>query len=373
MDLNSPPAATSWKLSGQFLSDDHMREFEVDKSPFTIGRHADMSLTIPSPTVSAHHAELLFEGEQLVVRDCGSTNGTFVNGARVADRCVVDSGDLVQFAQIVFRAERCEASSPQATMLNDSSDRALALIQFDRLMTDRSVEPHFQPIVTMDGRVTIGYEVLGRSRLYGLSSPQSMFMAAAELNLESELSRLFRAEGIRSGQPLPDDHLLFVNTHPSEVANIELLHLSLRELREAAPHRSIVLEIHEAIATQTEVMRELRAALNDFDMQLAYDDFGAGQARLVELVDVPPDYLKFDMQLIHGISTACSERRKMLERLVQMTRDLDISPLAEGIEDEADHLVCSEMGFTHAQGFLYGKPVRPRVLLERCNLAISNE
>ena len=343
-----------------------MREYVVDVNPYTVGRRPENSLTIPSPTVSSNHAELLIEGDQLVVRDTRSTNGTFVNGNRVQDRCVVHHGDLLQFAQIVFRVSRVNSAAEAngATIENDSSDRALALIQFDKLMTERAVMPHFQPIVDITTRATLGYEVLGRSRLFGLSDPHTMFMAASVLNLESELSRIFRVEGIREGMCLPADHVLFVNTHPAEMADLELLHFSLRELREMAPTRPIILEIHEATATRTAVMRELRSALEELNIGLAYDDFGAGQARLVELVEVPPDYLKFDMKLVQGLAAASADRRKMVERLVQMTCDLGIQPLAEGIELEEDHAVCVEMGFTTAQGFLYCKPLPAKQMLE---------
>ncbi|MGI9458042.1 MAG: EAL domain-containing protein [Aeoliella sp.] len=356
----SPP--TIWTLSGQLSNDEPMRQFTLDISPFTVGRRADRGMTIPSPTVSGEHAEFLLDGEQLYVHDLGSTNGTFVNGDRVQDRCVVNHGDLVQFAQIVFRASRDAAATHHATVENNSADRALALIQFDKLMTERAVVPHFQPIVTIDDRTAIGYEILGRSRLFGLSDPQTMFMAAAVLNLEAELSRIFRVEGIREGHSLPLQQTLFVNTHPNEINDLELLEFSLRELREMAPERPIILEIHEATATKTTEMRELRAALTDLDMGLAYDDFGAGQARLVELVDVPPDYLKFDMQLVQGIAAASPDRQTMVQRLVQMTRDLGIQPLAEGIELEEDHLFCQEMGFSTAQGFIYGKPMTAKAV-----------
>ena len=45
-------------------------------------------------------------------------------------------------------------------------------------------------------------------------------------------------------------------------------------------------------------------AFAELQIGLAYDDFGAGQARLVELVDVPPDYLKFDMKLVQNLQSA---------------------------------------------------------------------
>jgi EAL domain-containing protein (putative c-di-GMP-specific phosphodiesterase class I) len=97
-------------------------------------------------------------------------------------------------------------------------------------------------------------------------------------------------------------------------------------------------------------------------IDLAYDDFGAGQARLVELVDVPPDYLKFDMRLVQNLETASIERQRMLASLVKMVCDLGIKPLAEGIEQEGDHEICRQMGFDCAQGFLYGYPMLPKQL-----------
>jgi EAL domain-containing protein (putative c-di-GMP-specific phosphodiesterase class I) len=191
-----------------------------------------------------------------------------------------------------------------------------------------------------------------------------MFAAARVLNLEGELSRIFREEGIRTGKVLPQEHALFVNTHPAEVEDLDLLIFSLGELRELEPQRPTVLEIHEASVTCGEQMRTLRAALTDLKIGLAYDDFGAGQARLIELVDVPPDYLKFDMKLVQNLKSGSAERRRMLASLVKMVIDLGITPLAEGIETEDDHEACREVGFTCAQGFLYGYPSLPKPLAQ---------
>jgi EAL domain-containing protein (putative c-di-GMP-specific phosphodiesterase class I) len=110
-------------------------------------------------------------------------------------------------------------------------------------------------------------------------------------------------------------------------------------------------------------MRTLRTALNEMKIGLAYDDFGAGQARLVELVDVPPDYLKFDMSLVQNLESASIERQRMLASLVHMVQDLGISPLAEGIELAGDHEICRQIGFQFGQGFYYGYPVLPKRLL----------
>jgi EAL domain-containing protein (putative c-di-GMP-specific phosphodiesterase class I) len=295
----------------------------------------------------------------------GSTNGTYVNGTRINQPCTVHHGDLLQFGQMVFRvAQQCTENGP-LTIQDDSCDRALALIQFDQLMTQRAVSPHYQPIVALeDGRV-LGYEVLARSRFFGLKDPRSMFAAAKVLNLEGELSRILREEGVRHGQVLPEDHVLFVNTHPAEIDDLDLLHFSLGELRELEPRRPLVLEIHEAAVAHAGEMNRLRSALTELRIGLAYDDFGAGQARLIELVEVPPDYLKFDMKLVQNLESASLERQRMLASLVQMVRELGITPLAEGVEVAGDHEICRQIGFTCAQGFYYGHPSLPKTLVPK--------
>jgi EAL domain-containing protein (putative c-di-GMP-specific phosphodiesterase class I) len=354
----------AWILSGQLSDDQPVRHVPIDSFPFIVGRQAEASLSIPSPTVSRRHAELEVVNQQLILRDLGSMNGTSVNGIRLKESCNVNNGDLLQFGQVVFRVTKQQRESILKTIQDDSCDRALALIQFDQLVTERAVLPHFQPIVDIQNGRVFGYEVLGRSRLFGLKDPRSMFAAAKVLNMEGELSRILREEGVRHGNILPADHLLFVNTHPAEMEDVDLLVFSLHELRSLETARPLVLEIHEAAVTGSAEMRQLRAALMDLKIGLAYDDFGAGQARLVELVEVCPDYLKFDMKLVQNLATAPSARVKMVASLVQMVRDLNVRPLAEGIEVIGDHEICRQIGFDCAQGYLYGQPALPKSLVQ---------
>lgn len=359
--MKTPPAIlptndVTWLLTGQLGVDQTARSVTMASWPFVIGRSPSASLTIASPTVSSQHAELQFEQGELHVRDLGSTNGTFVNGQRVADATSIRSGDLLQVAEIVFRVSQQRGYVDCKTIAGDSTDRALALIQFDKLIADRAVLPHYQPIVEMNSQRTVGFEVLGRSPLFGLRTPHAMFSAAALLDLEAELSRMLRDEGVRLAGALPANPLVFLNTHPAELADQTLLEASLRELHKAAPHAALVLEIHEAAATSVPQMQALRELLNELEMKLAYDDFGAGQARLVELGEATPDYLKFDIQLVRGIDSASVDRQRMLESLVKIVADLGIVSLAEGVETAEEHETCRRLGFMLGQGFYYGTP-----------------
>jgi len=359
--MNHPPAHlsnltnTGWSLEGPYDDSESVRNLPIHASPFQVGRRRDLALTLARPTVSTLHAELAQENGQLVVRDLGSTNGTFVNGNRIVDSIAVKENDLVQFATVPFKIRHQRDAQIMCTLQDDALDRALSLMNFDRLMTERAVTPFFQPIVEIEYGGIVGYEVLGRSKLALLENPREMFLIAKKLNLEVELSVLLRDEGVRACQDLAHCPYLFVNTHPLELDKPGLVD-SLRATREICPSQPLILEIHESAVSNTAMMAQLRVDLTDLNMGLAYDDFGAGQTRLNELVEVPPDYLKFDMSLIRGIHKASPARFRMLESLVNMVLDLGIVPLAEGVECQAESDACLDLGFEIGQGFLYGRP-----------------
>lgn len=158
------------------------------------------------------------------------------------------------------------------------------------------------------------------------------------------------------GNSLPGSPILFVNTTPMEVNKPKQLLQSLKRMRELAAG-SIVLEINEKAITDTDELLRLREGLQMLDMGLAFDDFGAGQARLVELAEAPPDYLKFDTSLVHQVHLAPRRLHQMVSTFVKAARDLGIATVAEGIEcaDEAE--TCRQLGFDFAQGYLYGRPL----------------
>lgn len=344
-----------WVLSGQG-GDGTTRREPVQTFPFTVGRGQTATFCLPFPAVSSLHAELFLRDDQLWIRDSNSTNGTFVDGRQLKGETPLTDGSLVQFANLVFRVEKQIVNIRTATASENYCDQALAVLQFDKLMREQAVQAYFQPIVRNGSRELYGYEMLGRSGLFGLRRPVDMFGAAAQLRLEADLSRLFRVKGMEAATQLTDAPKIFLNTHPTELSQPQKLVASLYQLRSQHPTHPIVLEIHESAVTDPKAMVELRAALRDLAIGLSYDDFGAGQARLLELCDVPPDVLKFDMSLVRGVANASEERKKMLGMFVRMAIEIGVTPLAECIEDEEDHQVCEALGFELFQGYLYGRP-----------------
>lgn len=352
LDTAAEPA---WFLVGQ-SAPIAGRCFALKGGVFSVGRQHDRSLSLPVQTVSGSHAELeIINDEQLRLRDLDSTNGTFVNGARITGEVEVNLGDIIQFADVTIRLQQQKPTIDTRTLAEDVYDQALALVQLDKLLNERAVTPFYQPIVEIKSRRLVGQEVLGRSRLLGLESPLAMFRAAAKLNMEVQLSQMLRWEGVSQAEKFARPQHLYVNTHPSEVDDPGFLH-SLTSLREGFPDQPITLEIHEGAVTNVEAMREVRQVLTDLDMALAYDDFGAGQARLVELIEVKPDVLKFDISLIRDLENASPTHQQLVESLVKIALDLGVAPLAEGVETEAGSDVCHQLGFQLGQGYYYGRP-----------------
>ncbi len=79
--------------------------FEVLNPVVVVGRDASADLTLEDPQVSKRHCEIRLTGDRLIVRDLGSTNGTFVNGMQVSN-AELKAGDVVGIGDHVLHVDR---------------------------------------------------------------------------------------------------------------------------------------------------------------------------------------------------------------------------------------------------------------------------
>ena len=336
----------------------------LDHFPFRIGRCSTANFVIYSRQVSKEHAEIIFTGEEYRIRDPGSTNGTFVNGQRVVE-APLNNGDIIHVAQKEFRFSdaRKYANSDGELGVTDpagSGDLPPSLFQANAFLRDlisqHRVTAVFQPIVRLDTRESVGYEALGRGTFDKLSpSPKELFYLAEKCKLAKELSRLFRKVAVREAVNLPNNPYVFLNLHPSEMKDDTCLVSLLDHQRALAPYCRVVLEVHEDAVTNSATISRFRDQLKAIGVLLAYDDFGSGQARLTELADCPPDFVKLDLKLIRGIHQA-KARQEIIKALGRVCSDLGVQIIAEGVENQEEADTCLNLGCHLSQGFFFGQP-----------------
>ena len=354
-----------WYLESLVEGGRQLRRIGVHPLPFRVGRLSGLGLTLASDSVSKEHAEIYLRGSELRVRDLASKNGTYVNSERVDDAAVRE-GDILHFAQVEFRVGLQEIE-PSEGLAREPPTVSLGkgplpqrfvegTRELPQLLREHMVTALFQPMVSLPSGALAGYEALGRGVHPHLPpTPRELFRIAGSLDAEAELSLVFRQKALELVEGRRSVPALFLNVHPAELERPDLVP-SLLEARRRAPHLRLTLDIHEGALADLGSVDRLRTQLSRSGVGLAYDDFGAGQARLLELAEVPPHYLKFARSFVHKIHEAGPNRQHLVASLVSVARDLLVYTVAEGVESKDEAEVCMRIGFTHAQGFHFGRP-----------------
>ena len=95
--------------------------YALDGDQLNIGRESSNEIAVNDAEVSRHHARLTFQGGKYVLEDMGSTNGTFVNGQRLAGPRVLKSGEVISLGEQIVFVYEAVASDPGATVISPRS------------------------------------------------------------------------------------------------------------------------------------------------------------------------------------------------------------------------------------------------------------
>jgi len=212
-----------------------------------------------------------------------------------------------------------------------------------------------QPIISWQSRAVVAYEALARNDEPTLRNPADLFDVAERLNRTEELGRAIRQLVAKIAPSAPQEALLFVNLHPSDLADDELL----ADNGVLTPFAErIVLEITERAALDdirglSDRVRRLRG----LGYRIAVDDLGAGYAGLSSFAALEPEVVKADMSLVRGIESS-PVKQKLLAAIAALSSDLRIRLIAEGIETQAERDCVTSLGADSLQGYLFARPAR---------------
>jgi EAL domain-containing protein (putative c-di-GMP-specific phosphodiesterase class I) len=218
----------------------------------------------------------------------------------------------------------------------------------------------FQPIVSVSGRRAIAYESLLRTDEESLRNPVAFIHAAEHLKRLNEVGRRVRAAVAAQADDAPPGVDLFVNLHPLDFADDELLDPAAPL---SAHARRVVLELTErAGLDDVKDMLDRVARLRALGYRLAVDDLGAGYAGLSSVATLAPDVIKLDVTLVRGIH-GDTRRQRMVASLAGLFRELKTPTVVEGVEDASERDAVVELGADIMQGYLFARPQRGFVVV----------
>lgn len=233
-----------------------------------------------------------------------------------------------------------------------------------RLCEPGVITPVVQPIVRTADMVVVGYEALARMPGEPQNPPNWWLDIALQFDLRQRLELACLTAASQLGAP-PHGLVLFVNASASTIADPDFL-----DLRDALPQR-LVIELTEQEAVEDyDCLRSQLAGWMDRGVRLAIDDTGAGYSSLRHVVELSPDYLKLDRELVRGIDRDAN-RRALMRAAVAFAREVGTSVIAEGVETRGELEVLRDAEVHLAQGYLLARPGPPWPGLEHVGRSTS--
>ncbi|HEX9367652.1 MAG TPA: bifunctional diguanylate cyclase/phosphodiesterase, partial [Vicinamibacterales bacterium] len=243
-------------------------------------------------------------------------------------------------------------------------DRLSLETDLRRAVAANDFEVHYQPIVSLASGMCVGFESLVRWTRNGEPvSPAVFIPIAEELGLIEPLGAWVLQEACRTfadwQRRFPSAGLDCITVN---VSSRQLVKQNFPRVVQQTVHRTglrpadLRVEITETALLDrpgeaATVLRELR----DFGVKVYLDDFGTGYSSLSHLHKLPVDALKIDRSFVNSLLLA--GRPAIVESILALARTLNTSVVAEGIESEMQARELERLGCTHAQGFLFSRPL----------------
>jgi EAL domain-containing protein (putative c-di-GMP-specific phosphodiesterase class I) len=259
---------------------------------------------------------------------------------------------------------REEFPNASELMHSQSMDRFLSWVEgqwLGRLLRDARLLTYFQPIVDCRHPDRLfAHECLtrGQDSDGSLVPPDRLFATARATGQILELDRAARLRAIETVARLGVCQTAFINVNPHSILEpSECVEGALKAVldRHLDP-RQFVFEVVES--DQIGDSPQLQTTLDHYreaGFRVALDDVGAGYNSLNLLASIKPDFVKIDRGLVHGIE---QDRYKahVAAKLLELSRDLGVRSVVEGIETESQWQWSRDHGADYAQGFFFGIP-----------------
>ena len=228
----------------------------------------------------------------------------------------------------------------------------------EKAMSDDKIVPYFQPIFDRDGKIS-KYETLARI----VDSDGRAILPGVFLEYSRHIKRyvdLSKKLILQAFSRINDNTevALSINMSISDMIANPLKDLIIKEIDRRKIGNRVIVEILEnenLCASNSSKVKYYIQALRERGVKIAVDDFGSGFSNFNLLLEIVPDYIKIDGEIIKRI---CEDEkaRKMAETIIGFAKHLGAKTIAEYVANEQIYNKCLELGIDEFQGFYLGQP-----------------
>lgn len=231
---------------------------------------------------------------------------------------------------------------------------------FFDIIQNRSLTAHFQPIIDTNTNEIFAYEALTRGVLANgeLMYPDQLFKKSARNDMNFTLDKMCRETALKTTAVKKIDAKVFINFIPTSIYDPEFCLSSTVKWAKQLDFdpKNIVFEVVE---TQNVKDKEhLKTILNYYRKKgflIALDDVGEGYSSLNMIIDIKPDIIKVDRNIIQNIDKD-TMKQSIYKALKTICIENGIKILAEGVETPYELEKIKEIGVDYAQGYYFAKP-----------------
>jgi diguanylate cyclase (GGDEF)-like protein len=252
--------------------------------------------------------------------------------------------------------------------MHDTALRRLELkADLQRAIDNHEFVLHYQPVIELRTGEISGVEALIRWKhpQRGMVPPLDFIPLAEETGLIVAIGRWVLAEAsiqavhLQERYPMREPLHMAVNLSARQLQRPEIAQDVAEILQQTgldAPH--LILEITESVMmADVELSLQRLTELKELGVKLAVDDFGTGYSSLNYIQQFPVDILKVDKSFIDAFNTADTRKSALTATIIKLAEDLDLLPVAEGIEraDQLEKLL--DLHCDLGQGYYFAKPL----------------
>lgn len=276
--------------------------------------------------------------------------------------------DLMKKADVALYHAKDAGKNVRRFYREDIHDVAIGKVAIEMLLRnaiDRGeMYLEFQPKVNLLSGKIMGSEALLRwfNKDLGQVPPDRFIPVAEDSNIIIPMGRWVIDETCRRLSEMTQsgyrDHIIAINISAIQFQDPELLDQIRASLRQydVAPERMEIEITESALMNNHAEASAVIVRLREMGINASIDDFGTGYSSLAYLKNLPVAALKIDRSFVQHIASSQSDRA-IAEAIIVMAHALKLEVIAEGVEDDAQRVLLSDMGCTCAQGYYFSRPV----------------